>query len=181
MKYYKEIELKNNKKCIIRSGSYNDGEDVLLVFKKAHGESDFLISYPDECSLTVESESNFIVKKEKSDREALLLAIVDDKIVGFIGLDSLGNIHKLRHRCSTGLAIISEYCSLGLGYQLMEACISLARDAGYKQMELDVVSDNYKAIGLYKKCGFEEYGRNPMGFNSRISGYQEVVYMRKEL
>ncbi len=28
---------------------------------------------------------------------------------------------------------------------------------------------------------FEEFGRNPRGFNSRISGFQELVYMLLEL
>jgi len=36
-------------------------------------------------------------------------------------------------------------------------------------------------VALYKKMGFVEYGRNPRGFNSRVSGYQEVVYMLLEL
>lgn len=34
---------------------------------------------------------------------------------------------------------------------------------------------------MYKKAGFVEYGRNPKGFYSRLSGFQEVVHMRLEL
>ena len=34
---------------------------------------------------------------------------------------------------------------------------------------------------MYKKAGFIEYGRNPKGFNSRIAGFQEIIYMRLEL
>lgn len=32
-----------------------------------------------------------------------------------------------------------------------------------------------------EKAGFTEFGRNPRGFRSRLSGYQELVYMRLEL
>ena len=64
---------------------------------------------------------------------------------------------------------------------LTEACIECAKEAGYTQLELDVVSDNASAISLYKKVGFVEYGRNPKGFNSRISGYQELIYMKLDL
>ena len=53
--------------------------------------------------------------------------------------------------------------------------------AGYVQLELNVVSDNTRAISMYEKVGFQEYGRNPKGFHSRITGFQEVVYMRLEL
>ena len=53
--------------------------------------------------------------------------------------------------------------------------------AGYEQLELDVVSENKRAIALYESLGFVEYGRNPRGFKSKYTGYQELVYMRLEL
>ena len=48
-------------------------------------------------------------------------------------------------------------------------------------MELNVVAENKRAIDMYEKAGFVEFGRNPRGFKSRLSGYQELVYMRLEL
>ncbi len=48
-------------------------------------------------------------------------------------------------------------------------------------MELNVVAGNDRAIAMYEKEGFVEFGRNPKGFRSRLSGYQEVVYMRLDL
>ena len=64
---------------------------------------------------------------------------------------------------------------------LTECCIDCARKAGYVQLELSVVADNERAIRMYQKAGFKEYGRNPKGFNSRLTGFQELVYMRLEL
>ena len=63
----------------------------------------------------------------------------------------------------------------------MDACIECARKAEYEQIELNVVADNKTAMEMYRKAGFVEFGRNPRGFKSRISGYQELVYMRLEL
>jgi len=63
----------------------------------------------------------------------------------------------------------------------MEACIECAKKAGFEQIELNVIADNSRAIDMYEKAGFVEFGRNPRGFKSRISGYQELVYMRLEL
>ncbi len=37
------------------------------------------------------------------------------------------------------------------------------------------------ALTLYRSVGFVEYGRNPKGFRSRVSGWQELVLMRLEL
>ena len=64
---------------------------------------------------------------------------------------------------------------------MTEACIECAKEAGYVQLELDVVAENQPAVRLYKSVGFKEYGRNPKGFRSRYTGWQELVLMRLEL
>ena len=80
-----------------------------------------------------------------------------------------------------GISIDRQYWNLGIGTALMTACIECAGKAGYEQLELNVVAENETAIKMYSKAGFEEFGRNPRGFKSRYKGYQELVYMRKEL
>ena len=77
--------------------------------------------------------------------------------------------------------MLKEYWGVGIGRALLEACIKCAKEAGYAQLELTVVAENARAIALYQKAGFVEYGRNPRGFHSRINGYQEVVYMLLKL
>ena len=66
---------------------------------------------------------------------------------------------------------------MGIGSALTKACIDCAKSAGYKQIELEVVAENFSAIAMYKNLGFEEYGRNPRGFYSRYTGWQELVLM----
>ena len=70
---------------------------------------------------------------------------------------------------------------LGVGRALTEACIECARIAGYVQLELMAVAENKAALALYQSAGFVEYCRNPKGFRSRMSGWQELVLMRLEL
>ena len=77
--------------------------------------------------------------------------------------------------------MLKEYWGIGLGKALTKACIQCARDAGYDQLELNVVAENDRALSLYRSLGFVEYGRNPRGFNSQITGYQELVYMLLKL
>ena len=48
-------------------------------------------------------------------------------------------------------------------------------------MELEVVAENRAALSLYESVGFVEYGRNPKGFRSRYTGWQEVVLMRLDM
>lgn len=70
---------------------------------------------------------------------------------------------------------------MGIGSALTKACIDCAKSAGYKQLELEVVAENFNAIAMYKKLRFEEYGRNPRGFCSRYTGWQELILMRLSL
>ena len=77
MEYYKKNILKNGKECVIRNGKYDDGAAVLENFNRAHGETDFLLAYPDEISFTAEQESEFLLSKLTSEREVLLIAVID--------------------------------------------------------------------------------------------------------
>ena len=77
--------------------------------------------------------------------------------------------------------MLQEYWGLGIGRLLMEASIDCARRAGYTQLELEVVAGNERAVSLYRRAGFEEYGRNPRGYRSAAAGYQELVHMKLEL
>ena len=97
------------------------------------------------------------------------------------GIECMGSQEKVRHRADFGVSVDQAYWSLGIGRALTRACITCAKQAGYDQIELTVVADNKQAIDLYLSEGFTEFGRNPKGFKSRLSGWQETVLMRMEL
>ena len=181
MKYEQTILLKNGKEAVIRNGDESDGNDVFDVFNRTHGETDYLLTYPDENSFDSEQEAQFLKEKAISPNEIELVAIVDGKIAGTAGIESVGEKYKVKHRAEFGIGILKEYWGLGLGKALTKACIQCAIDAGYEQLELNVIAENERALSLYRSLGFIEYGRNPRGFNSKISGYQELVYMLLEL
>lgn len=181
MKYYQTIILKNGIEAVIRNGDESDGSAVYAIFNRSHEETDYLLSYPDENSFDPEQEAQFLKEKAISPNETELVAIVDGKHVGTAGIEAVGKKYKVKHRAGFGISVLKEYWGLGLGKALTKACIQCARDAGYDQLELDVVAENEKALSLYQSLGFVEYGRNPRGFKSRISGYQELVYMLLEL
>ena len=181
MRYNKTITLKNGKKALIRNGEFSDGAAVYENFNQTHAETDYMLSYPDENSFNAEQEADFLKEKTDSANEIEIVAIVDGEIVGSAGIEAIGAKYKVRHRADLGIGISKDYWGLGLGKALMNACIECAKEAGYTQLELNVVAENERAIALYKSVGFKEFGRNPRGFNSRVSGYQELVYMLLEL
>lgn len=181
MKFDQRIILKNGKEAWLRNGCATDGGAVFENFNATHAETDYLLSYPDENFFDPDKEAQFLEEKAKSLNEIEIIALVDGKVAGTAGIEAVGTKDKVRHRAEFGIGILREYWGLGLGKALAKACIQCARDAGYVQLELNVVSENKKAISLYQDLGFIEFGRNPKGFNSRTSGFQELIYMRLEL
>ena len=181
MKYEQRVVLKNGKEALIRNGVGSDGAAVFENFNLTHAETDYLLSYPEENSFDPEQEARFLEAKTNSPNEIQLIAVIDGQIAGMAGIEAVGTKYKVKHRAEFGISVAKEYWGLGLGKALTNACIQCARDAGYHQLELNAVAENERALSLYRSMGFEEFGRNPRGFNSRLSGYQELVYMRMEL
>ena len=181
MEYSKQIVLKDGRTAVLRHGVEADGGAVFENFYRTHGETDYLLSYPDENSITAEKEGKFLKRKAESANEVEIIALVDGRVAGTAGVDAIGGKYKLRHRAEFGISVLKEYWGLGIGRALMDACIECAKRAGYAQLELTVVAENARAVEMYRRAGFVEFGRNPRGFNSRLSGYQELVSMRLEL
>lgn len=181
MEYSKTIRLKDGRACVIRNATARDGFAVYDNFILTHEQTDFLLSYPEENSMTAEQEAQFLQKKTESEREIELAAEIDGQIVGTAGIEQVGAKEKVRHRAEFGISVDQKYWGLGVGRALMEGCIACAKKAGYAQLELNAVAENQRAIKLYESAGFVEFGRNPRGFRSRLTGWQELVYMRLEL
>ena len=106
---------------------------------------------------------------------------MEGRVVGLAGIKSVGTQEKVRHRAEFGISVDRDFWGLGIGRGLTEACVACAKQAGYAQLELDVVTANHRAIALYQSVGFVEYGRNPRGFRSRLTGWQELALMRLEM
>lgn len=181
MRYYKVIKLNNGDTCILRNGTEKDALAVRDSFYLTHGETDFLTGTPDESLINEETEARFLKARTESPDEIEMVAETGGKIVGCAGIDCIGRNEKLKHRANFGISVEKAYWGLGIGRALTEACIECAAEAGYLQIELEVVADNSRAVSLYESLGFKEFGRNPKGFRSRISGFQELISMRLEI
>ena len=181
MQYHKIITLKDGRTCTLRNGTAEDWRALLDIFNLTHAQTDFLLTYPEESSYTAQEEAEFLKQKTESTDEIEILAELDGKVVGTAGIECVARKEKTRHRAEFGISVDKSYWGLGIGRALAEACMECAKSAGYVQVELETVAENKNALALYKSVGFVEYGRNPKGFRSRLSGWQELVLMRLEL
>jgi len=181
MDYHRELTLKNGQPALIRAATGADGYEMWASFQKTHGETNFLTSYPDENSYDPQQEAAVCELWLRDPREAELCAVVDGRIVGSAGIHAIGRKDKVRLRAELGITVEKACWGLGLGRALMESCLDCARRAGYRQVELQVVAENRRALALYESLGFVEFGRNPRGFSPREGGWQELLSLRLEL
>ena len=181
MRYAETVALKGGVELLVRNAVASDARALRETMRRTHSETDYLLSYPDEQGTDEEREARLLGETERSCNEVELVAIIDGRIVGSAGVSAVRSRRKVAHRARFGISILKEYWGMGIGRVLMDASIDCARQAGYTQLELDVVADNEGAMSLYRRAGFEEYGRNPRGYRSASAGYQELVHMRLEL
>ena len=181
MRYAKTVLLTGGVELLVRNAVASDARALRETMQRTHAQTDYLLSYPEEQGGNDEQEARLLAETERSDNEVELVAVVDGEIVGSAGVAAVGSRRKVAHRARFGISVLQEYWGLGIGRVLVESCIDCARRAGYVQLELEVVAGNERAVSLYRRAGFEEYGRNPRGYRSASSGYQELVHMRLEL
>lgn len=181
MRYVAMVALTGGVELLVRNAVASDARALRETMRRTHSETDYLLSYPDEQGSDEEREARLLEEAERCGNQVELVAIVDGRIVGSAGVEAVGSRRKVAHRARFGISILKEYWGMGIGRVLMESCIDCARRAGYAQLELDVVADNERAMSLYRRAGFEEYGRNPRGYRSASAGYQELLHMRLEL
>ncbi len=152
------VLLKNGRECVLRSAAGTDAEAVLSHLKRTSEETDYLVRYPEEVTLTVAEEETFLEKYRTDPRSVMIVALVDGKLIASAGLGCVMDVMKYRHRAVFGLSVQKDYGNLGIGTKLISSLLQFAEAAGYEQVELEVVSSNEQAVSLYRKFGFEIYG-----------------------
>lgn len=176
-----EIRDKRGQIVILRNAEESDAEDLIQYLRVVSAETPFLVREPEEITLTVEQEREFLRGKKESERELMLIAIANGKHIGNCSVMQLGTNRRYAHRCQIGIALYQEFCSRGIGGKMIEVALERAKEAGYEQAELEVIAGNERAISLYKQLGFEEFGVFPDNIKYKDGSYADAVWMMKKL
>jgi len=112
--------------------------------------------------LNLEDEENFLFSRLEEmalGRSVTLVATLGERVVGITDVDQHARIES--HVSDLGISVAADFRGCGLGNALMTHVIAEAERVieGMRIMVLNVYSANVPAINLYKKHGFEEYGR----------------------
>lgn len=180
---FKETTFKDKlgRTVVLRSARQEDSADLIQYLKTTCGETPYLIREPDEVTLTMEQEEQFIQAKIESPRELLLIATIDGQHIGNCSLMSIGSYKRYAHRCDVAIALYKEYCGCGIGKAMLQTVIDVAKSVGYEQAELEVMSENENAIALYEKLGFEKFGSFPNNMKYADGSYMDAYWMMKKL
>lgn len=173
----KTVVLKNGCTVLLKTPGTEDAKALIHHMGRTAEESWFLTRYPEEIIITPEEEAAYLQRMRDGDREAMVGAYDEGKLVGSCSIQPMGNHIKTRHRAGVGIAIRRAYWGLGLGTALMEEILKLARQACYEQVELGVFADNHRAVELYRKMGFHEVGRQPRAYRLKDGSCRDEIRM----
>lgn len=146
----------------IREALVEDAEQIIAYTKIVGGETDNLTFGKAGFSITLEQEEKFLKRVHDDKTSVHLIACKNGEIIGDGSLSGLPR--RMGHRAELGLTVRKDYWNQGVGKALMKELIKYAKGNGIEIVNLEVRSDNLKAIHLYEKFGFKHIGTSPAYF-----------------
>lgn len=152
-----------------------DSAALLIHLKTVGAETDNLTFGKEGFQISPEREARFINRFIKNGDEIMLVA-TDGELIVANGVIERERIPRLSHRARLTLTVLRDYWGRGIGTALMEQMLDFCRESGAKLVYLECRADNERAVGLYKKFGFEISGELKRYF--KINGeYHNALVM----
>lgn len=163
---------------IIREAKLKDAQGVLklrLKLLKAFPNA-FRTTFVEGKKKTVNEQRKLIKSLVFRDNSTMLLAEIKGSLVGMVSCLG-GNHNKTQHLGTVvGLGVLPKFCGNGIGRALMEKLIHWAeKGSPIERLEVNVYSDNIKAVKLYKRLGFITEGLQKKASKREDGTYQDIV------
>lgn len=104
-----------------------------------------------------------LIREVTAPGNVFLLAYHDDTIAGYVRMREHNNPPELKNDNAMELAriyAIQTSIGKGVGSQLMQTCLDVAKQRGRDTIWLGVWEHNQRAIDFYKKWGFEKFSEH---------------------
>ncbi|MEQ6353769.1 GNAT family N-acetyltransferase [Lysinibacillus sp. M3] len=141
----------------IRSVNLEDAQALSALRLQLDGETENFDREQGEGFIDTKGFEAIIKEDTESPRNLCLVAVVDNRIVGFSRCAG-SPFKRIAHKVEFGVGVLKEFWRYGIGKNFLNASIEWADANDIKKMALNVVETNDKAILLYKKLGFEVEG-----------------------
>lgn len=176
-----QFKDKLGREIVLRNAEESDAASLIDYLKITTTETPYLIREPEEVTITLEQEKNFIRRAKNAEKELLLIALIDGKHIGNCSLMNISPYKRYGHRCRLAIALYQDFCGCGIGKVMMQTVLDVAKTIGYEQAELEVISDNQNAIVLYRSLGFKKHGTFPNNIKYSDGTYANADWMMKQL
>ncbi len=173
--------LPDGREILLRSPTPEDAAQMIAYLKRTCAETHFLSREPEECNFTLDEERLVLRAQLQAEREFMLAAELDGRIIGNCGVNIRQNGMRMQHRAGIGIAVEKAFWGLGLGRALFSRALKQAEDNGFSQIELGLFADNTRARLLYEAFGFQEMGRIPNAFRLKDGSFCDEIQMVKIL
>ena len=91
---------------------------------------------------------------ERGDRHPVIVAATDEGVVGWGSLNQFNPRQAYDFVADFSVYVERRWRGHGIGRQLLDRLIELARTAGYHKMVLTALASNDAGLGLYESAGF---------------------------
>lgn len=172
-----EHRLKQGMVVTVRNLERKDASLAVAYMQTMNASSHFLARDVEEWTITVEEEAEWLTKANNDDKRIILGALCNGQLAGLCDFSPVSTLRRMTHRAQCGLSVAPEFQHKGIGELLMRILLETARNAGYEQMELEVVSSNTKAVNLYKKLMFTTCGTIQRGMRYKDGTYADLDIM----
>ena len=132
----------------IREATPKDAEKIIIYLAQVGGETDYLSFGKEGLPISIEEEHSvlYVVWKNR-------------EIIGDASLS--GFSRRMSHRAEFGISVVKSEWGQGIGSALLQKCIMYAKEHAIELINLEVRSDNIRAIHVYEKYGFRKIGTSP--------------------
>jgi len=142
----------------IRKAKIQDSESLYIFKVQVTRETEFLSYGINEYKNTMADEEKKIAEYLNSDNNLLLVSVLNDKVIGSFECTG-GKLRRDRHTGEIGIVVGRKYWGNKIANGFYETFLEWVHDKNIlKKINLRVRADNYRAVKLYIKWGFQIEG-----------------------
>ena len=156
-----------------------DAAAFLELCRRLDAETRFMMLEPGERDTSVEGQRRQIRRTLARDNQTIRVAEAGGELIGYAEARG-GEFRRNRHCAHVVAGILQAFGGRGVGARLFSELERWAGQNGIHRLELTVMAHNDRALGLYRKMGYEVEGtkRDSLLVNG---SYVDEYYMAKLL
>jgi RimJ/RimL family protein N-acetyltransferase len=168
---------KRDETVVVRVAEVIDARQILELSRAVVAEDIYQLLTFKELDITVTSEENWITSHRDHPNRIILVAEIDDEIVGLLDFSN-GNRDRTAHAGEFGMSMAKAFRGLGIGTRLLQTLIEWAKENHtIEKINLSVHSNNLRARALYELMGFAIEGIKKNEIKYEDGHYIDAVLM----